>query len=168
MTYLTEGTLQHGLHVAVRPLQPGDRMDVLNGFQQLSPESRYRRFMSGKPRLTDADMRALFDTDELALVLVWPRTSCRDIVLGIAQAIRVPGRPDVAEFCIVLADEIHGQGAGRLLTNEIAREAQARGIATLTGYMLATNAAPARLLAGVGQVTQDRVSAGAREMEVRL
>lgn len=168
MTYLAEGTLRHGLHVAVRPLEPGDRVDVLDGFQHLSPESRYRRFMSGKPRLTNADMKALFDSDELALVLVWPRTSCRDIVLGVAQAIRLPGRPEAAEFCIVLADEIHGQGAGRLLTNQIAREATRLGITHLTGYMLATNVAPARLLLGVGEVVHDQVASGARELEVRL
>ena len=72
--YLAQGTLRHGLKVAVRPLRDTDRPRIAEGFQLLSAESRYRRFLSGKPRLTDADLRALFETDQLALVLVWPRS----------------------------------------------------------------------------------------------
>lgn len=167
-TYLTEGVLSHGLRVAVRPLSADDRPELVAGFHHLSDESRYRRFMCSKPRLSSADTRHLLDTDELALVLVWPRTSCKDIVLGIAHAIRLPGQPDTAEFCICVADEIHGRGAGRLLTEALAREARRDGIAHLTGYMLATNEAPARLLAGVGEVVEDRFAAGTREMRVTL
>jgi GNAT superfamily N-acetyltransferase len=167
-TYVTEGTLSHGLRVAVRPMVPGDRMDLISGFDHLSDETRYRRFLCNKPRLSSAEIRQLFETDELALVLVWPRTTCKDIVLGIAHAIRVPGQPDTAEFCITITDEIQGRGAGRLLTNALAREARLEGIEYLTGYMLATNAAPARLLAGVGEVVEQGIQMGAREMKVRL
>jgi L-amino acid N-acyltransferase YncA len=166
--YLAEGTLSHGLRVAVRPMAPGDRADLVDGFHRLSDESRYTRFMCSKPRLSAAEARHLFDTDELALVLVWPRTSCKDIVLGIAHAMRVPGQPHTAEFCIAIADEIHGRGAGRLMTQTLAAEASRRGIDHLTGYMLATNQAPAKLLAGVGDVVHDQMSAGTREMTVRL
>lgn len=165
-TYLTEGTLSHGLRVAVRPMAPGDRTDLIDGFSHLSEETRYRRFMTSKVRLTDADITRLFDTDELALVLVWPRTSCKDIVLGIAHAIRVG--PDAAEFCICVTDEIHGRGAGRLLTQTLAEEARNQGIEYLSGYMLGTNEAPAHLLRSVGTVVADHFESGTREMTVRL
>lgn len=167
-TMTSQGVLSHGLRVAVRPLSPHDRPDLVAGFHRLSDETRYRRFMCAKPRLSSAETRHLFDTDELAMVLVWPRTSCKDIVLGIAHAIRLPGQPDTAEFCITVADEIHGRGAGRLLTEALVREARGNGIAYLTGYMWASNQAPARLLAGAGEVVEDRCEAGAREMKVRL
>jgi GNAT superfamily N-acetyltransferase len=168
LTYLTEGTLSHGLRVAVRPLEPGDRMDLVAGFHHLSEESRYRRFLSAKPRLSNAEIRHLFETEELALVLVWQRTSCKDIVLGMAHAYRLPGDPSTAEYCIAVTDEIHGKGAGRMLTHALAREAKARGIQRFTATMLATNAAPARLLAGVGDVLDDHCTMGEREMTVRL
>lgn len=168
MTYLTEGTLNHGLRVAVRPLEPGDRMDLVNGFHHLSEESRYRRFMSAKPRLNNAEIRQLFETEELALVLVWQRTSCKDIVLGIAHAYRLPGAPSTAEYCIAITDEIHGKGAGRILTQALADEAKSRGIEHFTATMLGTNGAPARLLAGVGEVLEDVCTTGTREMTVRL
>ncbi len=166
--YLAEGTLSHGLRVAIRAMEPGDRADLVDGFHHLSEESRYLRFMASKPRLSAAEAHRLFDTDELALVLVWPRTSRKDIVLGIAHALRVPGKPDTAEFCIAITDEIHGKGAGRLMTQTLAAEASRQGIHNLTAYMLATNKAPAKLLAGVGEVVHDEVAAGAREMTVRL
>jgi hypothetical protein len=167
-TYLTEGILRHGLRVAVRPMQPGDRAELIAGFEHLSEQSRYRRFMTGKPRLSAGDIHQLLDTDELALVLVWPRTSCEDIVLGIAHAIRLPDQPSTAEFCIILTDEIQGQGAGRLLTRSLAREAAAADITHLTGYMLADNEAPARLLKGVGRTECDRLTQGTREITVSL
>jgi len=167
-SYLTEGTLSHGLRVAVRPMLPGDRLDLIAGFDHLSEQTKYRRFMTSKPRLSERDIRQLFDTDELALVLVWPRTSCKDIVLGVAHAIRLPGQATTAEFCIIVADEIHGRGAGRLLTRTLADEAAARGITHLTGFMLGTNEAPARLLKGVGAVESDIIEAGTRDLTVRL
>lgn len=168
LTYLTEGTLSHGLRVAVRPMRADDRMDLIEGFDRLSAETKYRRFMTGKTHLSAADVAALLDSDHLTLVLVWPRTSCKDIVLGVAQAIAVPGQPGVAEFCIVLADEIHGRGAGRLLTNAVGDAAKAAGFTHLTGYMLAANKAPGRLLAGLGPVESDIIEHGTRDMTVRL
>lgn len=167
-TYLTEGTLSHGLRVAVRPMHPTDRMDLIAGFEHLSDESKYRRFMTHKPRLSQAEISQLFDTEELALVLVWPRTSRTDIVLGIAHAIRLPEDPRTAEYCIAITDEIHGRGAGRVLTQALAAEARAAGIEHLTGYMLADNEAPARLLKAVGATELDTISQGTREVTVRL
>lgn len=168
LTYLAEGTLSHGLRVAVRPMEPSDRMDLINGYDHLSDDTKYRRFMASKPRLSQADIRHLFDTDELALVLVWKRSSGKDIILGLAHAIRLPGQPKTAEFCITITDEIQGRGAGRLLTRTLAQEAAQRGITHLTGFMLGTNEAPARLLKSVGTVEYDRIEAGSRDMRVRL
>ncbi len=169
MTYLTEGTLSHGLRVAVRPMEPSDRMDLIQGFDHLSDETKYRRFVSSKPRLSPADIRHLFDTEELALVLVWKRRSCKDIILSLAHAIRLPGQP---EHRRVLhrhhLDEIHGCGAGRLRCRAVAREASRQGITHLTGYMLGTNGAPARLLKAVGTVEYDKIEGGSRDMRVRL
>jgi GNAT superfamily N-acetyltransferase len=167
-TFLTEGTLSHGLRVAVRPMEHGDRADLIAGFEHLSEESKYRRFMTAKPRLSSSDVEALFDTEELALVLVWPRTSCRDIVLAIAHAIRLPEDPSIAEFCIAVTDEIHGRGGGRLLTQALAAEARDRGIERLTGVMLASNEPPARLLKSVGETEVDRITQGTREVTVKL
>lgn len=168
MTYLSEGVLSHGLRVAVRPMSPADRAELQAGFQQLSEDTKYRRFMCSKPRLTSADAHLLFDCEGLAVVLVWPRTSCDDVVLGIAHAIPVPGQPGTAEFCVVVADEIQGRGAGHLLTDALVQQARLEGIEYLTGYMFASNKAPARLLAGAGEVIEDRIEAGAREMKVRI
>lgn len=167
-SYLTEATTDHGLRVAVRPLQASDRADLAAGFQLLSEESRFRRFMSSKPRVRGAEIQRLYDDRHICMVLVWPRTSCPDIVLGLAEAIALPDQPGVSEFSIVIADEIQGQGAGRLLTGQLAAQARAAGVQELVGYMLGTNAAPARLLAGLGEVVHDRVHAGEREMRVRL
>ena len=56
----------------------------------------------------------------------------------------------------------------RPLTQAVAREASRRGITHLTGYMLGTNEAPARLLKAVGTVEYDKIEGGSRDMRVRL
>ena len=37
-------TLRDGAAVVIRPIEPEDREAIVEGFERLSPESRYRRF----------------------------------------------------------------------------------------------------------------------------
>ena len=56
-------TLTDGTPVRLRPLGPADRERLRAGFERLSPESRYRRFLSPTPRLTERMLTYLTDTD---------------------------------------------------------------------------------------------------------
>jgi RimJ/RimL family protein N-acetyltransferase len=170
--YLRRATLSDGLRVAVRPLLPTDREAVAAGFAGLSEQTRYRRFLAGKPSLSGRDLVTLVDRvdqhDHVAVALVWPRTSCPDVLLGAARFIRVPGRPDTADVAVTIADEVQGRGAGRLLIAVLAELAAERGITRFTGTLLPTNVASARMLASVGTVTSDRLDGGVREIAVLL
>jgi hypothetical protein len=52
-----------GTVITVRMLQPDDREAFVAGFERLSPESCYARFFTAVPRLSDAMLRRLLDTD---------------------------------------------------------------------------------------------------------
>jgi hypothetical protein len=49
--------------VRVRQGRPADRDLLLRGFERLSPESRYRRFLVPMPELTEGMVRYLSDVD---------------------------------------------------------------------------------------------------------
>lgn len=171
-SFIARATLSNGLRVAVRTQFPTDAEQLVAGFAQLSEESRYRRFMAGKPHLTPHDLRHLVDgvdqRDHIALVMVWPRTSRPDIILGDAHAIRLPAQPDTADVAVTVADEIRGLGAGRTLIHALGVVAQRQHITHFTATILSTNTASQRMLASAGTVIAQDAQGSACEMTVRL
>jgi hypothetical protein len=92
------------MRLVIRPIEPGDRTAVLAGFDRLSAESRYRRFLSPHDHLTAAELRYLTDVDHHdheALVAVDPDTGEG---VGVARYVRDPQRPDSAEIAVAVAD----------------------------------------------------------------
>ena len=55
--------LPDGTRVRLRLLGPGDRAKLLAGFERLSDESRYARFFTAMPRLSETMLDRLLDTD---------------------------------------------------------------------------------------------------------
>ena len=55
--------LRDGSHVRVRQAHRSDKDLLLRGFERLSPESRYRRFLAPMPQLTEAMVRYLTEVD---------------------------------------------------------------------------------------------------------
>jgi GNAT superfamily N-acetyltransferase len=144
--------------VLIRPIRPddGDRLSVSHS--RLSPESRYRRFLSAKPELTGSDVRYLVHVngiDHIALVATQPWLPDEPIV-GVARCIRIPDRPDTGEVAIVVADSLQGQGIGTRLVTRLAELAVAQGITRFRAMMLSENLPIQRLLTGlaVGPVTR--------------
>lgn len=170
--FIGRATLSNGLRVAVRPQLASDADEIAAGFEHLSEESRYRRFMAGKPHLTPSELRYLVDRvdqhDHIAVVLVWPRTSRPDVILGDAHAIRLTAHPDTADVAVTVADEIQGRGAGGMLIRSLADIAHRERITHFSATMLSTNTASQRMLASVGTVVAQHCAGSTREMTVRL
>ena len=56
-------TLRDGSHVTVRPIRPQDAAPLRAGFERLSEESRYRRFLSPMQQLSGPMLRYLTEVD---------------------------------------------------------------------------------------------------------
>jgi hypothetical protein len=52
-----------GGEVHIRPVEPEDKAALAAGFERLSPESRYRRFLSPKKELSSHDLAYLTEVD---------------------------------------------------------------------------------------------------------
>jgi len=134
-----EYQLRDGTRVRIRPLRPEDARTLQDGFRQLGPESRRRRFGAPKARLSDGEVRFLTTCDgrrRLALGAVrldaqgW---ECEG--LGLARYACLPHRPDVAEPSVTVLDSAQGLGLGRLLSEHLVRAAAAHGVKTFRALL---------------------------------
>jgi len=132
--------LRSGDRVSVRPVRPEDAPALAAAVERLSALSRYRRFHSAAPRLTEQMIKYLTDIDHHdheALVAVLPGTG--GMIIGVARFIRDPAHPDTAEVAIVIDDHWQRRGLGTLLLRRLARRAIEVGIRSVTGDILAEN-----------------------------
>lgn len=137
--------------VAIRPIRRDDRARLRAYHQGLSDESRYRRYLGAKPRLSDADVQYLVEVDgydHVALVATCPPSADGSgRIIAVARFIRLAAEPEVAEFAIVVGDEFHGLGLATELMGQLAEAARKRGVTRFRAAMLADNMAIRRIMA---------------------
>jgi len=138
--------LKDGTAVVLRLLGPHDRDRLVAGFAELSSESRYQRFFTGKERLSEAELRYFTEIDgerHFALCAIGGGGEG----VAVARLIRMPAEPDVAEFAITVVDRLQHKGLGRILTDRLLAAARERGVKTLRAEVLAGNRAMLAILA---------------------
>jgi GNAT superfamily N-acetyltransferase len=160
--------LRDGSHVRIRQGHHTDRDMLLRGFERLSPESRYRRFLAPMAELTAATIRYLTEIDHHnheAMIALDERTGEG---IGVARYVRDPDHPDVAELAVTVIDHWQGRGLGTLLLEVISARARQEGIATFTALMLATNKEMMDLLKALDPVRIVGRELGTVEIEVPI
>lgn len=160
--------LRDGARIRIRQGHRTDRELLLRGFQRLSPESRYRRFLVAVPELTDETVRYLTEIDHHdheAMVAVDDRTGEG---IGVARYVRHPDRPDRAEVAVTVIDDWQGRGVGTLLLEVICGRAREEGITTFTALMLATNQEMMDVFRGLGPVRTVDHETGTIEIEMPI
>jgi GNAT superfamily N-acetyltransferase len=145
--------------LTIRPLRHGDTDTVCALFNRLSTESRARRFMGAKPRLTSAELEQLATVDGRQHVLV-AYVGDDPGPAGIARLVRDTDEWRHAEVAFAVADRYQGHCIGSALVELLAADARAAGITHLTATMLSSNAAAYRLIRNVGAGVDVRHEAG--------
>jgi GNAT superfamily N-acetyltransferase len=148
----TRVRLRDGTRVLIRPVMPEDKARFLDGFARLSPESRYRRFMSPIDELTPDMLREFTEVDYVdhfayvALLADQPGLPG----IGVARYIRLPDDPEVAESAVTVVDEYQGRGLGTLLIEALGAVALENGILRFRGYLLIDNQPMVELVEELG------------------
>ena len=136
----------------MRPIDASDREALRTGFERLSAESRYRRFFTPMPSLSDRDLDYLTKVDhrdhEALIALDVPDGH----IVGVARFVRTG--PEEAEPAIVVADDWQGRGLGRGLMGALADRAMEEGVQRFRAPVLAENEAALRLLGSLGEYWQ--------------
>jgi GNAT superfamily N-acetyltransferase len=144
-------TLADGTMLRMRPLRPDDKLKIVEGLERMSPESRYLRFFTAKPRLSDAELRYLTEVDghdhyAVGVGRIEPDGS-EGPGVAVARYVRIPDEVDVAEPAIAVVDEMQGKGIGRRLMERLVAAAAARGVKRFRTEFLAVNDAMRDLVA---------------------
>jgi RimJ/RimL family protein N-acetyltransferase len=132
-------TLRDGRQLHVRSLERGDRAWLARAVAGLSADSRYQRFATAKPHLSERELDYLTDIDHHgheALLAVDPLTR-RGV--AVVRYVRLPAEPAVAEVAATVADDWQGRGLGGALLALLTERARDEGYAALRASTLATN-----------------------------
>lgn len=165
-------TLRDGTEVVLRLVRPEDKDLLHEGFDRLSDESRYSRFLSSKTTLTSDELRYLTELDQedhFALGAIREASDGQPAVgLGVARYIRSPQSPTVAEAAIAVADEVQGKGLGRLLFLRLCAAAAERGIERFHAELLGSNIGMKALIETIAPERHVEVEHGVLTMELVL
>ena len=160
--------LRNGSRIRIRQGHPSDRELLVRGFERLSPESRYRRFLAPMPELNEATVRYLTEIDHHdheAMIALDEQTGEG---IGVARYVRDADRPDTAEVAVTVIDDWQRLGVGGLLLEVISARAREEGIKTFTALMLATNRKMIVLLKELDPVRVVDREKGVVEIEVPI
>jgi GNAT superfamily N-acetyltransferase len=152
--------------VILRPIRPSDRDLLLDGFERLSPQSRYRRFLAPMDDLSEPLLRYLTEVDHHDHEAIGAIDPASGHGISIARFIRQADRPDAAEAAVTVADDWQRRGLGTLLLGALADRARAEGIRVFTAVVLAANAEMLDVLEHVGRLRIVDRQAGTVEIEV--
>lgn len=142
-------SLSDGRRVALRLIRPTDREMLQAGFERLSPESRYARFMTSKARLTDGELSYLTDVDgvdHFAMGAIRKHVMSPHEGVGSARFVRIPEQADMAEPAVTVADDYQGNGLGTILLQRLIEAAWERDIRWFRSELLADNTASKRMM----------------------
>lgn len=137
--------LADGRRLKIRPIERQDRDRLRQLFARLTPESRYRRYLSPKPALSERELDHLLDIDHFHHEALAAIDETDGTFVAAARYVQLPDQPDVADVAIEVADDLHRQGIGAALATTTLERARANGFTRVTGLTLHDNV-PARAL----------------------
>jgi RimJ/RimL family protein N-acetyltransferase len=144
--------LADGTAYRIRSIRPEDKDLLVAGLASLSAETRYKRFLSPKPRLTRGELRYLTEVDfadhHAVLAVTWEEP---ERLVGVGRWVRRADDPATAEVAVVVGDAVQGQGAGQSIGLALADAAADRGITRFVAEILPSNVPAHRLLAAINE-----------------
>jgi len=157
--------LGDGRTAHVRPIRPDDAQRLVAFHARLSPEARYYRFFSAKPRLTDTEVQHFTVVDyvhRFALVF-----TVDDDIIGVGRYEGVAGSPS-AEVAFTVLDNQHGRGVATMLLEQLAEAARNNGLRTFTASTLADNRSMLAVFRRAGYVVKTSMDSGVVDLSFDL
>ncbi len=139
--YREEITLRDGSRVLLRPILPSDKQALRDAFARLGPDSRYHRFLSLRPTLTEEDLRYYTEVDGVDHFCIAALAEQDDGPRGVGTArfVRDASDPTLAEPAVTVVDEWQNRGLGKQLAMRLMWAASERGIKRFRSTVLASN-----------------------------
>jgi GNAT superfamily N-acetyltransferase len=157
-------TLSNGCHLRIRALRQGEYDTVRELCARLSLRTRYLRFVSPMPVVSDSLLRMLADVDDprrLALVAERDAAGGGDVV---ALANMGVGDDNHAELGLVVADAWQRQGIGVALAARLLQAAEVRGYHRFVVHGVSDNPALRPLINHIADVVSTNTRFGVSEI----
>src|SRR6059058_2573780 len=103
-SHTTTVTLKDGTRMLVWPIVPEDKNLLVEGFAQLSPQTRFRRFLGYMDKLRAPLLRYLTEIDYVDHFAWIGLDAVKNKGIGLARYVRMHDPPAAAEAAIVVVD----------------------------------------------------------------
>lgn len=160
----TNGASRDGAGLRVRPIGRDDAAALADLFARMSAESRRRRYLAVKPRLTERELAYLADVDHVSHEALAALDE-RGRVVAVARYAQLS--PCTADVAVEVADDYHGRGIGSDLVRRIAERARENGYLRLSATTLWENTAARALFKRLG-FRATGSGGGSVDLELRL
>jgi len=150
---ISEYLTPEGQVVTIRPIRPEDAQMEQEFVRNLSPQTKYFRFMNTLKELSPQQLVRLTQIDydrEMAFVAT-TQIDGKETEIGVARYATNPDG-ESCEFAIVVADAWQGKGLARRLMGILIDTARSRGLKYMNGDFLAENTRMIQFVASLGFV----------------
>lgn len=147
-----ESVLEDGTRILFRPIHPEDKGRLQQGLQELSAESRYRRFFRYVDHFSHDQLAYLTEVDfdhHVAWIAVLKEVDGEPGV-GVARWVRLKDEPTVAEAAVAVIDAFHHRGIGTTLLWLLTHSAIEKGVCTFRSWVMADNRDAIDLIRSLG------------------
>jgi RimJ/RimL family protein N-acetyltransferase len=152
----------------VRPVRPEDRDLFAAGFDRMSEESRYRRFLAYKKQLSERELDFFTHLDHSRHEAIGAIDEASGEGVGVARMHRREDDPQVAEAAVTVVDDWQGRGLGGLLLKRLADRARELGVRRFQATLLTTNKAMLTLFERLGCMRSRRDGLDVMSIDVEL
>jgi GNAT superfamily N-acetyltransferase len=160
--------LRDGASIVVRPIRSDDKPQLVRGFERLSRDSVYKRFLSPLPELRPMDLVFLTEVDHHDHeALIAFDAQAREPV-GVARYVRSSADPTRAEFAVTVVDDWQRLGVGTALLRRLSQRAREEGVCCFTALLLAENHEMRGLLEKLGTYRLTATPSSTIEVEGEL
>ncbi len=127
--------LRDGRTAHIRPVRPDDRELLLEFYDRVSDESKYYRFFSPMPRLSDRDVTRFTHVDYVDRVAFVLTLQGQMIAIGRYDVVE----PGEAEVAFLVEDRHQGRGIAQILLEHLAQAGRERGVDRFVAEVLPDN-----------------------------
>lgn len=153
--------LRDGRAAHIRPIRAEDRDALVEFYSRVSDQSKYYRFFSPMPQLSERDQIRFTNVDHVDRVAFIIQVARRMIAVGRYDKIR----DGHAEVAFLVQDEHQGRGIGQLLLEHLAQAGRERGISKFVAEVLPENHAMIRTFKDAGYQVSSAFEDGVMELE---
>ncbi|HYJ27857.1 MAG TPA: GNAT family N-acetyltransferase [Nocardioides sp.] len=156
--------LRDGRTAHIRPIQPEDRALLVEFYSRVSDQSKYYRFFSPMPELSERDLDRFTQVDHRDRVAMILLVAGQMIAVGRYDMIR----PGYAEVAFLVEDAHQGRGIGQLLLEHLAQAGRERGIEEFVAEVLPDNQAMIHTFKDAGYQVKSTFEDGVMELVFRI